>query len=177
VWQGCLVTCSLEIPWLRAGLLIKSGCADRDEPVADRGRSAAPARCCRDRRGEALRVDPGRWHQHPWARTPDAAATLGRVQWEWTVPSAQGFWARNFFSRRMTVTELRDPETSRKICEHAGISFDESDVAELKIFNFGGYGSGGRGASGCARIMRYPDGSGGQEAAAGPSSHCAQAAG
>lgn len=63
------------------------------------------------------------------ADDPELAEYMVRVQWEWTVPSGQGFWARNFFSRRVTVTELRDPETSRKICEHADISFDESDVA------------------------------------------------
>jgi hypothetical protein len=63
-----------------------------------------------------------------FADDPDLAEYMVPVKWEWTVPSGQGLWVRNFFSRRVTVTELRDPETSRKVCAHAGIPFDESDA-------------------------------------------------
>jgi hypothetical protein len=61
------------------------------------------------------------------ADDPELAEYMVRVQWEWAVPSGQGFWARNFFSRRVTVTELRDPDTARKVCVHAGIPFDRAD--------------------------------------------------
>jgi hypothetical protein len=56
---------------------------------------------------------------------PELAEHMVPVRWEWTVPSGEGLWVRNFFSRRVTVTELRDPETSRKICVHAGLPLDE----------------------------------------------------
>jgi hypothetical protein len=61
------------------------------------------------------------------ADDPELAEYMVRVRWEWTVPPGQGFWVPKFFSRRVTVTELRDPDTSRKVCTHAGIPFDESD--------------------------------------------------
>jgi len=64
-------------------------------------------------------------YRHSYAqRHADAGVYLVPVQWEWTVPAGQGFWATGFFSRRTTVTELRDPVTSRKICAHAGIPDD-----------------------------------------------------
>ena len=63
------------------------------------------------------------------ADDPELAEYMVRVRWEWTVPSGQGYWVKNLFSRRVTVAELRDPETSRKICAHAGIVLDESPEA------------------------------------------------
>jgi len=63
------------------------------------------------------------------ADDPELTEYIVRVQWEWTVPSGQGFWLRHFFSRRVTVTELRDPETSRKVCAHAGIPISEAEAA------------------------------------------------
>lgn len=48
------------------------------------------------------------------------------VRWEWTAPTGQGLWRSRFFSRRTTATELRDPLTSRQICAHAGIPYEES---------------------------------------------------
>jgi hypothetical protein len=62
------------------------------------------------------------------ADNPELAEYLVRVRWEWTVPSGQGFWRRHFFSRRVTVTELRDPQTSRMICARAGIPTDEASA-------------------------------------------------
>ena len=56
---------------------------------------------------------------------PERAEYLVRVEWEWTVPAGQGVWAKHFFSRRVTVAELRDPVTSRKLCAHAGIPFTQ----------------------------------------------------
>jgi hypothetical protein len=62
------------------------------------------------------------------ADDPELAECLVRIQWEWTVPAGQGYWLRHFFSRRVTVTELRDPETTRKVCVHAGIPVSEADA-------------------------------------------------
>jgi hypothetical protein len=59
------------------------------------------------------------------ATDPERAEYLVRVDWEWTVPAGQGVWAKHFFSRRVTVTELRDQVTSRKLCAHAGVPFTE----------------------------------------------------
>lgn len=61
------------------------------------------------------------------AADPERAEFLVRVEWEWTVPAGQGIWAKHFFSRRVTVAELRDPVTSRKLCAHAGIPFTENE--------------------------------------------------
>jgi hypothetical protein len=58
---------------------------------------------------------------------PERAEFLVRVEWEWTVPAGQGIWAKRFFSRRVTVAELRDPVTSRKLCAHVGIPFTENE--------------------------------------------------
>jgi hypothetical protein len=63
------------------------------------------------------------------ADDPELAEYMVGVRWEWTVPSGQGFWVKNLSSRRVTVAELRDPETSRKICAHAGLALDESGEA------------------------------------------------
>jgi hypothetical protein len=60
------------------------------------------------------------------AADPERAEFLVRVDWEWTVPAGQGIWAKHFFSRRVTVVELRDPVTSRKLCTLAGIPFTEN---------------------------------------------------
>jgi len=59
------------------------------------------------------------------ADDPERCEYLVPVRWEWTAPAGQGFWQTGFFSRRMTATELRDPATSRQVCAHAGIPYDE----------------------------------------------------
>jgi hypothetical protein len=64
------------------------------------------------------------------ADDPEHAEYLVRVQWEWTVPADQGYWDRGFFSRRVTATELRDPETTRKICTYAGIPTDNAEAVK-----------------------------------------------
>lgn len=61
------------------------------------------------------------------ADDPELTEYVVRVQWEWAAPSGQGFWLRHFFSRRVTITELRDPETSRKVCAHVGIPISEAE--------------------------------------------------
>jgi exonuclease III len=57
------------------------------------------------------------------ADDPESAAYVVRVRWEWAVPAGQGRWETGFFSvrHRMTLTELCDAETTRKICAHAAI--------------------------------------------------------
>lgn len=66
------------------------------------------------------------------ADDPEHCEFLVRVGWEWTVPAGQGFWARGLFSRRVTVAELRDPETSRMVCIHARIPVDEAETTTVK---------------------------------------------
>ena len=65
------------------------------------------------------------------ADDPERAEYLVRVEWEWTVPAGQGVWAKHFFSRRVTVAELRDPITSRKVCSHAGIPCTQDQPDQL----------------------------------------------
>jgi hypothetical protein len=61
----------------------------------------------------------------------ERAEYLVRVEWERAVPADEAYWERSFFSRRgTTAIELRDPETSRKICAHFDI---EADVAESTV--------------------------------------------
>lgn len=72
-------------------------------------------------RNERIKVD---------ADDPAREEHIVRVRWEWSVPDGQGIWLRHFFSRLMTVAELRDPETSRKICAHASIQVSEAKVAD-----------------------------------------------
>jgi hypothetical protein len=62
------------------------------------------------------------------ADDPERMEYIVRVRWEWTVPDGQGLWLRGFFSRLVTTAELRDPETVRKVCAHAGIPVDEAEV-------------------------------------------------
>lgn len=62
------------------------------------------------------------------ADDPERAEYLVRVEWERAVPADQAYWERGLFSRRgTTAIELRDPETSRKVCAHFKI---EADVNE-----------------------------------------------
>ena len=63
-------------------------------------------------RNESIKTD---------ADDPERAEYIVPVRWEWAVPVGQGIWLRGFFSRLVTVAELRDPETARKICINAGI--------------------------------------------------------
>jgi hypothetical protein len=57
------------------------------------------------------------------ADDPESAAYVVRVRWEWAVPASQGRWETGFFSvrHRITLTEMRHAETTRKICAHADI--------------------------------------------------------
>jgi hypothetical protein len=56
------------------------------------------------------------------AEDPDLMEYVVRVQWEQAVPTTDGYWERGFFSRRgTTAIELRDPNTSAKICAHFGL--------------------------------------------------------
>ena len=57
---------------------------------------------------------------------PERTEFLVRVDWEWTVPAGLGISAKHFFSRRVTVAELRDPVTAHKLCALAGIPFAET---------------------------------------------------
>jgi hypothetical protein len=60
VWQGYLVTVRLCDPWLWAGLLVKSGCADRAEPVAieeDRPRPLVAPGIDQEKRLESILAD------------------------------------------------------------------------------------------------------------------------
>jgi exonuclease III len=59
--------------------------------------------------------------QHP--DDPGSAMYVVRVRWEWAVPASQGLWETGFFSVRhkVTLTEMRDTETSSRICAYAGI--------------------------------------------------------
>lgn len=66
------------------------------------------------------------------ADDPELAEYLVRVEWERAVPADQAYWERGLFSRRgTTAIELRDPETSRKVCAHFKIEADvnESEAA------------------------------------------------
>jgi hypothetical protein len=62
------------------------------------------------------------------ADDPERAEYLVRVEWERAVPANQAYWERGFFSRRgTTAIELRDPETSRKVCAHFNLEADSTD--------------------------------------------------
>jgi hypothetical protein len=62
------------------------------------------------------------------AHDPERAEYVVRVEWECAVPADQAYWEPGFFQRRgTTAIELRDPETSRKVCAHFNI---ETDAAE-----------------------------------------------
>lgn len=66
--------------------------------------------------------------EHP--NDPERAEYLVRVEWERAVPADQGYWERGLFSRRgTTAIELRDPETSRKVCTHFKIEADVNGPA------------------------------------------------
>jgi hypothetical protein len=66
-----------------------------------------------------------------YADDPEHAAYFVPVRWEWAVSADKGYWETGFFSMRYrkTLTEMRDPETSRKICANAGLS-DSEQTAE-----------------------------------------------
>ncbi len=65
------------------------------------------------------------------ADDPERAEYVVRVEWERAVPADEAYWEPGFFSRRgTTAIELRDPETSRKVCERFNI---EADVAESAV--------------------------------------------
>jgi hypothetical protein len=59
------------------------------------------------------------------ADDPERCEYLVPVRWEWTAPAGEGLWQTGFFSRRLTATKLCDPLTSRRICAHADIPYDE----------------------------------------------------
>jgi hypothetical protein len=55
----------------------------------------------------------------------ERAEYLVRVEWECAVSAEDGYWEPHLFSRRGTTAfELRDPETSQKVCAHFGIAAD-----------------------------------------------------
>jgi Endonuclease NucS len=64
------------------------------------------------------------------ASDPELAEYVVRVDWEWDVPGDRAYWEPGLFWRRgTTAVELRDPTTTRRVCEYAGIPDDPDDVA------------------------------------------------
>jgi hypothetical protein len=62
----------------------------------------------------------------------ELAEYLVRVEWEQAVAADHAYWERGLFSRRgTTAIELRDPETSRKVCAHFGIDAGVTPAATL----------------------------------------------
>lgn len=64
------------------------------------------------------------------ADDPQRTEQIVRMHWEWSVPDSQAIWQRHFFSRLKTVTELRDLQTVKAICEHAGIPISKAEAAQ-----------------------------------------------
>jgi hypothetical protein len=48
-------------------------------------------------------------------------------------PCRPGLPEPRFFSRRVTATGLRDPETARKICAHAGMPVGYAEVITPRL--------------------------------------------
>jgi hypothetical protein len=73
------------------------------------------------------------------ANDRDRAEYVVRVEWERAVTTDQAYWERGLFSRRgTTAIELRDPETSRKICAHFGIETSERTVMPISAGSISG---------------------------------------
>jgi hypothetical protein len=63
------------------------------------------------------------------AADPELAEYLVRVEWEWAVPGDRAYWEPGLFWRRgTTAVELRDPATTRRVCDYADVPDDPGDV-------------------------------------------------
>jgi hypothetical protein len=68
------------------------------------------------------------------ATDPELAEYLVRVDWEWAVPGDQAYWEPGLFWRRgATAVALRDPVTTRRVCDHAGIPEAPDEAAAKPV--------------------------------------------